>query len=130
MSQSLNVIALISGGKDSIYSILHCLQNGHKVVAMGNVYPLPRASSESKESHVTQGVEANEDDLNSYMYQTVGHTVIPLYEQALGIPLYRQPILGNAVDMDSTYGQPTHGVDETESLVPLLQKIMAVHPEA
>lgn len=130
MSQSLNVIALVSGGKDSIYSILHCLQNSHKIVALGNIYPPAWDDSKSKESHVTQEVEVDEDDLNSYMYQTVGHTVIPLYEQALGIPLYRQPILGKAVDMDSTYGQPTHGVDETESLVPLLQKIMAAHPEA
>ena len=130
MSESLNVIALISGGKDSIYSILHCLQNGHKVVALGNLYPLPKVSRKLTESHVTQEVEADEDDLNSYMYQTVGHTVIPLYEQALGIPLYRQPILGEAVEMDSTYEKPTDGVDETESLVPLLQKIMAAHPEA
>lgn len=130
MSESLNVIALISGGKDSIYSILHCLQNGHKVVALGNLYPLPRDSSKSRESHVAQEVEADEDDLNSYMYQTVGHTVIPLYEQALGIPLYRQPILGDASATDATYEKPANGVDETESLVPLLQRIVATHPEA
>ncbi|KAH2141994.1 hypothetical protein KXV68_007084, partial [Aspergillus fumigatus] len=35
----LNVIALISGGKDSLYSILHCIRNGHKVVALANLYP-------------------------------------------------------------------------------------------
>jgi diphthine-ammonia ligase len=132
MSESLNVIALISGGKDSIYSILHCLQNGHKVVALGNVYPLPRNSSKSKESHVTQEAEAEADegDLNSYMYQTVGHTVIPLYEQVLGISLYRQPILGDASATGATYEKPENGIDETESLVPLLQRIMAAHPEA
>lgn len=130
MAHSLNVIALISGGKDSIYSILHCLQNGHRVVALGNVYPLPRDSNISQQSHVKQEVEPDEDDLNSYMYQTVGHTVIPLYEQALGIPLYRQPIVGRAVARGSTYEQPANGVDETESLVPLLKRIIVAHPEA
>jgi diphthine-ammonia ligase len=130
MSESLNVIALISGGKDSIYSILHCLQNGHKVVALGNVYPLPRDSNKSLESHVTQEVEGDEDDFNSYMYQTVGHTVIPLYGQALGIPLYRQPISGDASATGATYEKPANSIDETESLVPLLQRIMKAHPEA
>jgi len=63
------------------------------------------------------------------MYQTVGHTVIPLYEKALGIPLYRQPIIGTAVQTGTTYN---HGEskDETESLIPLLKRIMADHPEA
>lgn len=130
MHQSLNVIALISGGKDSIYSILHCLQNGHKVVALGNVFPLPLESTKPRESHGTQEVEADEDNLNSHMYQTVGHTVIPLYEQALGIPLYRQPIMGEASVSEATYEKPEDGIDETESLIPLLQRIMAAHPEA
>lgn len=132
MSQPLNVIALISGGKDSIYSILHCLQNGHKVVALGNVYPLPLEPGKLQDDHLIQGVEADEDDLNSYMYQTVGHTVIPLYEEALGVPLYRQPIIGEAVHKETVYDhmQSANAVDETESLVPLLQKVMAVHPEA
>ena len=161
---SLNVIALISGGKDSFFSILHCLENGHKVIALANVYPptLPKA---------TKGHEggATEEDLNSYMYQTVGHTVIPLYEQATGIPLYRQEISGTAVQTEKSYRPPlAHGEDvsrakidasstknvplkclspsrssitltlsnpadnedETESLVPLLRKVMAAHPEA
>lgn len=38
-AESLNVIALISGGKDSFYSMLLCLQNGHRIVALGNLYP-------------------------------------------------------------------------------------------
>jgi len=44
MAESLNVIALISGGKDSFFSILHCLKNGHKVVALGNLYPAPASA--------------------------------------------------------------------------------------
>ncbi|TVY47126.1 Diphthine--ammonia ligase [Lachnellula occidentalis] len=143
MTESLNVIALVSGGKDSFFSILHCLQNGHKVVALGNLYPAP-------ESEEISGEADNDDeyDLNSFIFQTVGHTVIPLYEQALQIPLYRQPITGTAVQTAVSYspfgtladsatsklkpelGELDHSEDETESLVPLLKNIIARHPTA
>ncbi|TVY57070.1 Diphthine--ammonia ligase [Lachnellula cervina] len=142
MTESLNVIALISGGKDSFFSILHCLRNGHKVVALGNLYPAPGSGEGSGEA------DHDEHDLNSFMYQTVGHTVIPLYAQALQIPLFRQPIIGTAVQTAVSYspvntladsttlksqpelGKLDHGVDETESLVPLLERIIAKHPTA
>ncbi|KAK5124054.1 hypothetical protein LTR85_002251 [Meristemomyces frigidus] len=117
----LKVVALISGGKDSFFSILHCIANGHDVVALANLHP-----------PLKHGKEAVED-LDSYMYQTVGHAVIPLYEQALGLPLYRQGIVGAALNQDKSYG-PATGLadadeDETESLIPLLRKVKAAHPE-
>ena len=44
--ERLNVIALVSGGKDSFFSLLHCLANGHRVVALANLYPpTPPAST-------------------------------------------------------------------------------------
>ncbi|WPG98744.1 diphthine--ammonia ligase [Acrodontium crateriforme] len=113
---SLKVVALISGGKDSLFSILHCIANGHEVVALANLHPKASAP----------------EDIDSYMYQTIGHAVIPLYEEALGLPLHRQEIKGGAVNQDRDYG-PTIGVnddeDEAESLIPLLHKVMAAHPE-
>lgn len=142
----LNVIALISGGKDSVYSILHCIRNGHSVVALANLHP-PLKNSPSSD----QDQEQEEEDINSFMYQTVGHHVIPLYESALGIPLYRASITGGAVDTARVYrhdaadqsaepaaagGEGDGGAaaggeeDETESLVPLLRRIMRAHPEA
>jgi diphthine-ammonia ligase len=143
MTESLKVIALISGGKDSFYSLLHCIQNGHKVVALGNLYP-PTPPRKSHGRGVTDEEDGAEPDLNSFMYQTVGHTVIPLYEIALGIPLYRQQINGSAIQTGMSYSHPTVPVtessspetsqdqteDETESLIPLLRKIMAQHPDA
>ena len=63
----LNVIALVSGGKDSLYSILHCIRNGHTVVALANLYPKPGP-----------GGDGDEDDTDSFIYQTIGHSVIPL----------------------------------------------------
>jgi diphthine-ammonia ligase len=157
MPESLQVIALISGGKDSFFSLLHCMQNGHKVVALGNLYPAaekPGPDSERSSNHALENEDDEDDehDLNSFMYQTVGHTVVPLYQQALGIPLYRQPIVGTAIQTGTSYGhsdvrseevstsnlrsagehQPLEGEeeDETESLVPLLRRIMADHPGA
>ncbi|KAJ8070279.1 hypothetical protein OCU04_000662 [Sclerotinia nivalis] len=145
MSESLNIIALISGGKDSFFSTIHCIKNGHKVIALGNLHP-PVTEPQTKENN---NIHKDENDLNSFMYQTVGHTVIPLYEEALGIPLYRQAIVGGAVQTGTSYGhadftssgagklvgKESHadedkGEDETESLVPLLRRIMDAHPEA
>lgn len=143
-SNPLNVIALISGGKDSFFSILHCVHNGHRVVALANLFP----SGEGGSSPAVQFIdpaeqlptgqaenngEATEKDLNSFMYQTVGHEVIPLYAAATGLPLYRQPILGGAVrherDYDHAASDPETG-EETESMIPLLQTIKARHPDA
>ncbi|KAL3473555.1 hypothetical protein BJX99DRAFT_261216 [Aspergillus californicus] len=159
----LNVIALISGGKDSLYTILHCIRNGHKVVALANLHPpLSTATdSASGKNHAspplstgTPGkteteIEApsGQDDIDSFMYQTIGWSVIPLYASALGIPLYRAPIHGGAVDTGRVYGNGASQSataeteaggrkegegeeDETESLLPLLRKVMAAHPEA
>lgn len=173
----LNVVALVSGGKDSFYSILHCMANGHRVVALANLYPSSKPTSTSKatisrvgaedgsnevgdggttntatirispgenvapqQTHGSLsgmkadagGDEEDESDLNSFMYQTVGHQVVPLYAQATGLPLFRQPILGGAVDHGISYRDPDghdQGEDETESLVPLLRAVLKAHPE-
>ncbi|KAL4946625.1 hypothetical protein BDV06DRAFT_208538 [Aspergillus oleicola] len=143
----LNVIALISGGKDSLYSILHCIRNGHNVVALGNLHPpLPSSTNTNNTSSndfTDEEQRDAQDDIDSFMYQTIGWNVIPLYESALGIKLYRQAITGEAVDEGKVYrdshSTPTEGKtgfekevdeDETESLIPLLQRIMKAHPEA
>ncbi|KAI0540734.1 hypothetical protein GGR58DRAFT_105319 [Xylaria digitata] len=118
---SLSVIALISGGKDSFYSILHCQANGHRVVALANLYPsvtIGEANPDAQQ-HPTQtepgtsdihvGRDDDETDLNSFMYQTVGHQIIPLYARATGLPLHRQPIVGTAVHHGLSYENPRHG---------------------
>lgn len=133
-SEPLNVIALISGGKDSFFSVLHCLQNGHRIVALANLYPPSDAAAagtqviEPQQSLSVQ--DTVERDPNSFMYQTVGHEIIPLYAQATGLPLYRQAIVGGAAHHERDYAYDTSSVDETESMVPLLKAIMKRHPEA
>lgn len=171
--KGLNVIALVSGGKDSFFSLLHCRANGHRVVALANLYPETTPSGNSPEALTTavlpgshpsgpstphapsQGREEEqqeeEADLNSFMYQTVGHQVIPLYADATGIPLYRHPITGSAAQSGKDYSHAgvhpsanprggggggeaaSHGDrpgDETEAMLPLLRAVMAAHPDA
>ncbi|KAG2420887.1 hypothetical protein HFD88_000501 [Aspergillus terreus] len=147
----LNVIALVSGGKDSLYSILHCIRNGHKVVALANLHPPTPPPRPGPAPPADDAATDEEQDMDSFMYQTIGHSIIPLYESALDIPLYRAPITGGAVDTARVYrdaaadhmadpehspasaaaaGDDTQTPDETESLVPLLRRVMQAHPEA
>uniref|UniRef100_L2FHU9 Diphthine--ammonia ligase n=1 Tax=Colletotrichum fructicola (strain Nara gc5) TaxID=1213859 RepID=L2FHU9_COLFN len=167
-SEQLNVIALVSGGKDSFFSALHCQRNGHRLVALANLFPAAARSAqgdtlifkprgdddgdghvkdaagqhqpeEHQQEDAREGAAGQDADLNSFMYQTVGHQVIPLFADATGLPLYRQPIRGGAKyegrDYDSSHAAGGDAVtavdsDETESMVPLLRTIMAAHPEA
>ena len=123
--KSLNVIGLISGGKDSFFSLLHCLANNHRVVALANLYP-SRASSLGNPP----------EDLNSYMYQTAGHGLTSLYSDALGLPVFRQEISGSPIDSSKVYQyvvedqEDTQRVDETEDLIPLLRRVLLQFPHA
>ena len=72
---------LCSGGKDSCYNMLLCQRHGHRIIALGNLLP----------------AAAGVDELDSYMFQTVGHNIIPLYAQCMGLPLYRRHISGSSV---------------------------------
>ncbi|KAI9658860.1 MAG: hypothetical protein M1831_003886 [Alyxoria varia] len=210
-NQKLQVVALISGGKDSLYTIAHSIANGYDVVALANLYPAPASYSArfSKSLNVGEDLvtridpgdveevdvrragrveragvggcderadaEENrdvddgggrtegkrdvdgEEDTNSYMYQTIGHALIPLYAGVLNLPLYRRPIIGGANNTSSSYhyysphqhpqdassapdGSTTDPTpekaeadsqeeDETESLTPLLKHILRAHPQ-
>lgn len=68
----MKFVALISGGKDSIFNIIQCIKNGHELVALGNLYPV------------------GSDELDSYMYQSVGQEVIELVAECLDKPIYRR----------------------------------------
>ena len=70
----MKVLALISGGKDSCFSLMLSHRHGHEVVALGNVAPVGHS------------------DLESFVYQTVGHQVLECYAQCTGTPLSRSPV--------------------------------------
>lgn len=61
------------------------------------------------------------DELDSYMYQTVGHQAIELYAEAMDLPLYRRTIQGSSLDTSRSYSE-TAG-DEVEDLYELLHHV-------
>jgi diphthine-ammonia ligase len=67
------------------------------------------------------------DEMDSWMYQTVGHDVVPLYAQAMDLPMYRQIINGTNVETELHYNQSAG--DETEDLLQLLVKVKDHHPD-
>ncbi|XP_038597021.1 diphthine--ammonia ligase [Tachyglossus aculeatus] len=103
----MRVAALVSGGKDSCYNMMQCVVAGHRIVALANLRP-----AESP---------GGADELDSYMYQTVGHQAVDLYAEALGLPLYRQTILGGSLSTGRVYHE-CRG-DEVEDLYRLLKRV-------
>ena len=61
------------------------------------------------------------DELDSYMFQTVGHHGIDLYAEAMGLPLYRHTIKGSSKSIDKDYTVTEN--DEVEDLLQLLKKV-------
>ncbi|KAK4371458.1 hypothetical protein RND71_010933 [Anisodus tanguticus] len=64
----MKVVALVSGGKDNCY-----------IVALANLIPADDAT----------------DELDSYMYQTVGHQIVVSYAKCMGLPLFQRRIQGS-----------------------------------
>ncbi|XP_075531258.1 diphthine--ammonia ligase isoform X2 [Dermacentor variabilis] len=92
----MKVLALVSGGKDSCFNMMKCIENGHEIVALAHLKP--------KDS----------DELDSYMYQSVGHEIIDHYAEAMGLPLFQGDIVGKPHNQASEY-EVTEG-DEVEDL--------------
>ena len=107
----MKFVALVSGGKDSCFNILHCLANGHELTCLANLYP----------------PASDEDELDSFMYQTVGHDVLDIYEKCIGVPMYRQQINGKASNQQLEYNKTDE--DETEDLFKLLETVKLNHPD-
>ncbi|KIM46059.1 hypothetical protein M413DRAFT_441121 [Hebeloma cylindrosporum] len=114
----MKYLALLSGGKDSCYNLVHCAQNGHELVAAASLGPEP-----------------GKEELDSYLYQTVGQDAIEFVARALDVPLYRRVITGTAVEQGSEYGGRSanhkNGIegDETEDLFELLSTVKHHHPD-
>lgn len=106
----MKVVALISGGKDSCYAMMRCLDYGHEIVALANLLPM----------------DDSVDELDSFMYQTVGHQIVMAYAQCMGLPLFRRRIRGLSRAQDLRYTQ-TYG-DEVEDLFLLLREVQKQYP--
>ncbi|KAF1743342.1 hypothetical protein MXB_3126 [Myxobolus squamalis] len=99
---------LISGGKDSIFSISKLIQCGHDLICLANLYPIGNL------------------EIDSYMFQSVGSEIVGCLNNIIGVPLYRQPILGtpNSTTLEYNYSHD----DEIEDLFQLLSKVKKEHP--
>ncbi|KAH6562301.1 hypothetical protein BASA60_011169 [Batrachochytrium salamandrivorans] len=91
--------------------MMHCVSNGHTIVALANLHPPSTANS---------------DELDSYMFQTVGHDVITHYAECMELPLFRQDLAHGSVDTNATY--TFNANDEVEDLYKLLSSVMRSVP--
>ena len=64
------------------------------------------------------------DELDSYMFQTVGHQAIDLYAEAMNLQLYRHTIEGGSVNQSRDYTVTLD--DEVEDLFVLLSRIKVI----
>ncbi|NXU18568.1 DPH6 ligase, partial [Pardalotus punctatus] len=96
-----------SGGKDSCYNMMQCVAAGHQIVALANLRPTENTGQT--------------DELDSYMYQTVGHHAIDLYADAMDLPLYRGFIKGTSVNTGRVYTACQE--DEVEDLYQLMKLV-------
>ncbi|QDZ24659.1 diphthine--ammonia ligase [Chloropicon primus] len=107
----MKVVALVSGGKDSCYNMMLCERYGHEVVALANLFP----------------ADDTKQELDSYMYQTVGHNLIEGYAECMGLPLFRKKLAGTSKNIEMTY-EETEG-DEVEDLRCLLARVKETMPQ-
>lgn len=102
----MKVIGLLSGGKDSCFNLLECLANGHPPIAVAGLLPPPLT-----------------DELDSFMYQTVGLSLLPTIANALRLPVYTRIIQGKPINVEGEYGDRETEGDETEDLLELLKVV-------
>jgi diphthine-ammonia ligase len=98
---NMKVAALLSGGKDSLYALGCALKQGHSLVCVANLY--------------------SPDELDSYMFQTVGTLAVPAISQALDVPLIARPLIGKSLNKKLEY-ERIDG-DEIEDLYELLLEV-------
>jgi diphthamide synthase (EF-2-diphthine--ammonia ligase) len=89
---------LLSGGKDSVYNLLLATRLGHRLVCLANLHPAPGAGSAHSEA-VTGEKEtgAAPEELDSFCFQTVGHTALEAVAECMGVPLVRRHTRGVAL---------------------------------
>ncbi|EFA74764.1 endoribonuclease L-PSP domain-containing protein [Heterostelium album PN500] len=107
----MRLVGLISGGKDSIYNLLECVRNGHTIVALAHLVP----------------PVSDHEEIDSYMYQTVGFNVIEAIADALQLPLTQRTIVGKPKSQDEIYRITDN--DEVEDLYQLLADVKSKHPD-
>ncbi|KAJ2789782.1 hypothetical protein GGI18_002201 [Coemansia linderi] len=108
----MKVVALVSGGKDSTYNMMKCVEDGHEIIALAHAHPPEDAAHE---------------ELDSYLFQTVGSSAVATIAECMDLPFYLQVIAGSAVTQTLDYELTKD--DETEDLFALLSNVKKHHPD-
>ncbi|KAJ1461503.1 hypothetical protein M885DRAFT_554029 [Pelagophyceae sp. CCMP2097] len=107
----MKFVVLLSGGKDSVFSVVECERYGHECVCAANLHPY-------------EAVE----EIDSHTFQSVCSSVVPGVAECLGVPLVRRALRGTAACQSLVYAGAAAG-DEVEDLYDLLADVKKAHPE-
>lgn len=122
----MKFVALISGGKDSIYTILECVRNGHELIACAHLSPR------------RESAESSGEEEESYMYQSAASECIQiLVEECIGVPLVIRTCRGRSSDTSLIYDHnkkecdenDDNVVDEVEDMYALLKQVKSLYPK-
>ncbi|GAW83601.1 hypothetical protein, conserved [Plasmodium gonderi] len=106
----LNIVGLISGGKDSIQNLVYCSEHGHDIIVLAHLIPYE-----------------NQNETDSFMYQSVGFELIPEIAKCMEKPLIQHQIKRKAVNLDLDYVYNSN--DEVEDLHELLLEVKTKYPQ-
>ena len=121
----MKFVALLSGGKDSVFNTIECVGLGHELVCVANLHP-PKP--------VVEGLGA-QTEIDSFMYQSVGVEIVPFIAQALGSPIVTREIKGKSMNQELYYEkladlkEDEQDFDEVEDLFELLSKVKEQYPD-
>ncbi|KAK8815717.1 hypothetical protein WA538_004841 [Blastocystis sp. DL] len=91
--------------------MLQCVKRGHEIVCLVNLLP----------------ADEKVNELDSFMYQTVGHTAIDAIAEAMEVPLLRFHIKGKCLESELQY--TPHSGDEVEDLYYALKTVKDRFPD-
>lgn len=113
----MKFVTLLSGGKDSCYSTIKCIDEGHELVCLANLFPPAGHDNE---------------EINSFMYQSIAHVAIPHLAECFGVPLVRRQMDGISMVQSMQYATApadqttttSEHYDEVEDLYFLLLRVI------
>ncbi|SBT80904.1 diphthine--ammonia ligase, putative [Plasmodium malariae] len=105
----MNIVGLISGGKDSLQNLIYCSKYGHNIILLAHLLPYE-----------------NQNETDSYMYQSVGFELVQSIAKCLEKPLIQHQIKRKAVNTDLLYTYDSN--DEVEDLYELLLEAKTKFP--
>ncbi|KAF0700610.1 Aste57867_8877 [Aphanomyces stellatus] len=106
----MKVVALVSGGKDSIFSMMKCVSYGHSIVCLATLQP-PTVNAE----------------VDSFMFQSIGTHIVESIAECMELPWVTHTLAGGSLSTEMGY-DTTEG-DEVEDLFRLLQQVKQQFPD-